>query len=172
MVPDLAGTSRLIVLTESALEFPLDLEGDLEGDLERDLDLEFELELEALEALETLSALDARVSERTGTSRVVDHSEAASETALALDVLVVLIDAVDLRLEMLRDGKSTFIRCSDSAADTAETSETSETAELALVLGILSTSKLDSIGVGGISLNWISSKSPLNSSGNREVSSS
>lgn len=98
MVPDLAGTSRLIVLTESALEFPLDLEGDLEGDLERDLDLEFELELEALEALETLSTLDARVSERTGTSRVVDHSEAASEAALALDVLVVLIDAVDLRL--------------------------------------------------------------------------
>lgn len=100
IVPDLAGTSRLIVLTESALEFPLDLEADL-GDLERDLDLEFELELEALEALEILSALDARVSERTGTSSVVDHSEAASEAALALDVLVVLVDAVDLRLGTL-----------------------------------------------------------------------
>ncbi|EMR90224.1 hypothetical protein BcDW1_1039 [Botrytis cinerea BcDW1] len=153
MVPDLGGTSRLIVLTESALESPLDLEGDLEGDLERDLDLESELELEALEALETLSALDARVSERTGTSSVVDHSEAAKEAARALDALVVLIDAVDLRLEAFRDGESTFIRCSESATDSAETSETSETAEFALVLGILSTSKLDSIGVGGISLN-------------------
>lgn len=98
MVPDLAGTSRLIVLSGSGLEYPLDLEFDLEGDLERDLELDLELELEALDALDTLSALDARVSECTGTSSVVDHSEAATEAALALDVLVVLVDAVDLDL--------------------------------------------------------------------------
>lgn len=90
IVPVCAGTSRLIVLSESALEYPLDLEGDLEGDLELELDLEVPEDLEA--------ALEALVSERTGTSSVVDHSEAATEAALVLDALVVFVDAVDLRL--------------------------------------------------------------------------
>lgn len=89
MVPARAGTSRLIVLSESAFEYPLDLEGDLEGDLELELDLE---------VLEGLDAIDARFSDCTGTSSVVDHSDAATEFALALKVLVVLVDAVDLRL--------------------------------------------------------------------------
>ncbi|KAI9640513.1 hypothetical protein NHQ30_011259 [Ciborinia camelliae] len=88
MVPDRAGTSRLIILSESEFEYPLDLEGDLDCDRELELDLD----------LEVLEVLEALVSEPTGTSSEVDNSEAATEIALALDVPSIFIDAVDLRL--------------------------------------------------------------------------
>ncbi|KAA8572083.1 hypothetical protein EYC84_002008 [Monilinia fructicola] len=144
-----AGASRQTIVSESAFEYPIDLDGGLEGKLELELDLK---------TLEALGSLD---SDGTGTSRVVDHSEAASEDALVLEVLVVFVDAVDFRLgvsggkteyldsveqlrprvlEIPRGGEDTFIKFPD---DTAETSDTFEIAEFDLVLGSLSISKVD-----------------------------
>lgn len=103
MLPARAGTSKLIVLSISAFEYPLDLEGDLEEEVEVELHLE---------VLVCLTDLDSMVSEGTGTSSVVDHFDVATEAALALDVPSVFMDTLDFRPNTLA-GKIEYLDSSE-----------------------------------------------------------